>query len=76
MRTTSDILKTQNAVNLFLRLFLRSPFIVIGAIIMAFFVDAKTAVVFVVTIPTHIHIYTMNKPEIAKGILENLKDVI
>ena len=50
-RTTSDILKTQNAVNLFLRLFLRSPFIVIGAIVMAFFVDAKTAVVFVVTIP-------------------------
>ena len=50
-RTTSDILKTQNAVNLLLRLFLRSPFIVIGAIVMAFFVDAKTAVVFVVTIP-------------------------
>ena len=50
-RTTSDILKTQNAVNRFLRLFLRSPFIVIGAIVMAFFVDAKTAVVFVVTIP-------------------------
>ena len=50
-RTTSDVLMTQNAVNLFLRLFLRSPFIVIGAIIMAFFVDPKTAVVFVVAIP-------------------------
>ena len=50
-RATSDILKTQNAVNLFLRLFLRSPFIVGGAVIMAFLVDPKTAVVFVVVIP-------------------------
>ncbi len=50
-RTTSDIQKTQNAVNLFLRLFLRSPFIVGGAVIMAFVVDPKTAVVFVIAIP-------------------------
>ncbi len=50
-RTTSDIQRTQNAVNLFLRLFLRSPFIVGGAVIMAFLVDPKTAVVFAVAIP-------------------------
>lgn len=50
-RTTSDIQKTQDAVNLFLRLFLRSPFIVGGAMIMAFVVNPKAAVVFVVVIP-------------------------
>ena len=41
----------QTAVNLFLRLFLRSPFIVIGAVVMAFTVDPKTAIIFAVSIP-------------------------
>ena len=50
-RMTSDINQTQNGVNLVLRLFLRSPFIVFGAMIMAFTVDVKAALVFVVTIP-------------------------
>ena len=50
-RLTSDINQVQSAVNLTLRLFLRSPFIVFGAMIMAFFVDAKAAWIFVIVIP-------------------------
>lgn len=50
-RMTSDINQVQNGVNLTLRLLLRSPFIVFGAMIMAFTVDVKAALIFVVTIP-------------------------
>lgn len=50
-RMTSDINQVQSGVNMFLRLFLRSPFIVFGAMIMAFTVDVKGALIFVVTIP-------------------------
>lgn len=50
-RMTSDINQMQTGVNLFLRLFLRSPFIVFGAMIMAFTIDVKSAMTFVVTIP-------------------------
>lgn len=50
-RMTSDINQIQSGANLVLRLFLRSPFIVFGAMIMAFTVDVKAALVFVVTIP-------------------------
>lgn len=50
-RMTSDINQCQSGVNLVLRLFLRSPFIVFGAMVMAFTVDAKAAWVFVVVIP-------------------------
>lgn len=50
-RMTSDVNQVQSGVNLFLRLFLRSPFIVFGAMVMAFTVDIKAALVFVVTIP-------------------------
>lgn len=50
-RMTSDINQVQNGVNLTLRLLLRSPFIVFGAMIMAFTVDVKAALVFVVAIP-------------------------
>lgn len=50
-RMTSDINQVQNGINLVLRLFLRSPFIVFGAMVMAFTVDVKAALVFVVTIP-------------------------
>ena len=50
-RMTSDINQAQSGVNMVLRLFLRSPFIVLGAMIMAFTVDVKAAMVFVVTIP-------------------------
>ena len=50
-RMTSDVNQLQNGVNLTLRLLLRSPFIVFGAMAMAFTVDAKAALIFVVTIP-------------------------
>lgn len=50
-RMTSDINQVQSGVNMTLRLFLRSPFIVFGAMIMAFTVDVKAALVFVVAIP-------------------------
>ncbi len=50
-RMTNDINQMQSGVNMFLRLFLRSPFIVVGAMIMAFTVDVKAALVFVVAIP-------------------------
>lgn len=50
-RMTSDVNQVQNGVNMVLRLFLRSPFIVFGAMIMAFTIDVKAALVFVVTIP-------------------------
>lgn len=50
-RLTADVNQMQTAVNLFLRLFLRSPFIVIGAVVMAFTVDPKTAIIFAVSIP-------------------------
>lgn len=50
-RMTNDINQMQSGVNMFLRLFLRSPFIVFGAMVMAFTVDVKAALVFVVAIP-------------------------
>lgn len=50
-RMTSDMNQVQNGVNMVLRLFLRSPFIVLGAMVMAFIVDWKGALVFVVAIP-------------------------
>ena len=50
-RMTSDINQLQNGVNMVLRLFLRSPIVVFGAMIMAFTIDVKAALVFVVTIP-------------------------
>lgn len=48
---TNDTTQVQNGVNMVLRLFLRSPFIVFGAMIMAFTVDVKCALVFLVAIP-------------------------
>lgn len=50
-RMTSDINQAQSGVNMVLRLFLRSPFIVFGAMIMAFTIDVNAALIFVVTIP-------------------------
>ena len=50
-RMTSDINQVQNGLNLFLRLFLRSPFIVFGAMIMAFMINVKIALIFVIAIP-------------------------
>ncbi len=50
-RMTSDMNQVQNGLNLTLRLFLRSPFVVFGAMIMAFTIDFKSAMIFLVTIP-------------------------
>lgn len=50
-RITNDVNQIQSGINLFLRLFLRSPFIVFGSMIMAFSVNAKAAFVFVIAIP-------------------------
>ena len=50
-RMTSDVNQVQSGLNLFLRLFLRSPFVVFGAMIMAFTVNFKAALIFVVAIP-------------------------
>ena len=50
-RMTSDVNQMQTGVNMVLRLFLRSPFIVFGAVIMAFTVDVKTAVIFAIVLP-------------------------
>lgn len=50
-RMTSDINTVQNGVNMFLRLFLRSPFVVLGAVVMAFTVDTQTALAFAVAVP-------------------------
>ena len=50
-RMTSDINQVQSGVNMVLRLFLRSPFIVFGAMVMAFTIDVRAALIFVVTIP-------------------------
>ena len=50
-RMTSDVNQVQSGLNLFLRLFLRSPFVVLGAMVMAFTVNARAAMIFVVTIP-------------------------
>ena len=49
-RITNDINQIQNAINMVLRLFLRSPFIVAGAIVMAFIVDIKSAFTFVLVV--------------------------
>ncbi len=50
-RLTSDMNQVQNGVNLALRLLLRSPFVVFGAMVMAFTIDVKAAMTFVVAIP-------------------------
>lgn len=50
-RMTSDTNQLQSAVNMSLRLFLRSPFVVLGAMIMAFTIDVKAALIFVIAIP-------------------------
>ena len=50
-RMTSDVNQVQSGLNLFLRLFLRSPFVVLGAMVMAFTVNFRAALIFVVAIP-------------------------
>lgn len=64
-RMTSDVNQTQSGVNMFLRLFLRAPFVVLGAMIMAFSIDAKAAMIFVyVIIILFIVVYIIMKTNI------------
>ena len=77
-RMTSDINQVQSGVNLVLRLFLRSPFIVFGAMVMAFTVDVKAAMIFVVAIPMlsvvvfGIMIWTMPLYRRVQGVLDKV----
>lgn len=76
---TSDINQLQNGVNLVLRLFLRSPFIVFGAAIMAFFVDAKAALVFLATIPLLsliVFAIMLGGAPLYKRVQKNLDDIL
>lgn len=77
-RLTTDSNQVQNGVNLVLRLFLRSPFIVFGAMIMAFTVDVKCALIFVGVIPVlslvvfGIMAYTIPKYKQVQNSLDNV----
>lgn len=78
-RMTSDVNQVQSGVNLVLRLFLRSPFVVIGAMIMAFTINVKVALIFAVTIPllsiVVFGIMLLNMP-LYKKVQENLDKVL
>ena len=50
-RLTDDVNQVQNGINMGLRLLLRSPFVVIGAMVMAFTINVRCALIFVVTVP-------------------------
>ncbi len=77
-RMTSDINQVQNGINLFLRLFLRSPFIVFGSLIMAFQINRSAAMIFVVVIPIlsiavfGIMLYTMPLYKKVQGKLDHV----
>ncbi len=76
---TSDVNQVQNGVNLFLRLFLRSPFVVFGALIMAMIVNVKAGLVFLVVIPILLiivfAILLITKKKF-KNVQDNLDDVV
>lgn len=80
-RMTSDINQVQSGVNMALRLFLRSPFIVFGAAVMAFTIDVKAALVFAVVIPLlalvvfGIMLWTMPMYQKVQGYLDKLLGV-
>ncbi len=77
-RMTSDINQVQSGVNMVLRLFLRSPIIVFGAMIMAFTIDVKCSLVFVVAIPVlavvvfGIMVWTMPYYKKVQGMLDKV----
>lgn len=76
---TSDVNQVQNGVNLFLRLFLRSPFVVFGALIMAMIVNVKAGLVFLAIIPILLvivfAILLITKKKF-KNVQDNLDDVV
>lgn len=63
-RMTSDMNQVQSGVNLTLRLFMRSPFIVFGAMIMAFTIDVSSALVFAVAIPVLVACRAVSSPPV------------
>lgn len=77
-RMTSDVNQVQSGVNMTLRLFLRSPFIVFGALIMAFTVDTKAALIFAIIIPVLFAVvfllmkFTVPKQKKAQGQLDRV----
>ena len=78
-RMTSDVNQVQTGVNMFLRLFMRSPFIVFGATIMAFTVDVDSAKVFLITLPVLIVIVfgiMLVSIPMYKKVQSNLDDVL
>lgn len=78
-RMTSDVNILQNGVNMFLRLFLRSPFIVIGAMVMAFTIDAKSALTFVAVIfalSVFVYLVTATNIPLLKSAQKKLDDVL
>ena len=78
-RQTADVNTLQNGVNMFLRLFLRSPFIVAGACIMAFTIDVKSALIFVAVITalgTVVGILTRTNIPLLKRAQKKLDDVL
>ena len=72
-RMTSDINQVQNGINMALRLFLRSPFVVIGSVVMAFTIDFKVALIFVVTVPV-LAIVLFTVMAVTKPIYKNVQN--
>ena len=72
-RMTSDINQVQNGINMALRLFLRSPFVVIGSVVMAFTIDVKAALIFVVTVPV-LTIVVFTVMAVTKPIYKNVQN--
>ena len=78
-RMTSDVNQLQNGVNMFLRLFLRSPFVVFGALIMAFTIDVKSSLIFlIVIIALAIVIFSLMSINVrqVKNVQEKLENVL
>ena len=72
-RMTSDINQVQNGINMALRLFLRSPFVVIGSVVMAVTIDFKAALIFVVTVPV-LAIVLFTVMAVTKPIYKNVQN--
>ena len=72
-RMTSDINQVQNGINMALRLFLRSPLVVIGSVVMAFTIDFKAALIFVVTVPV-LAIVLFTVMAVTKPIYKNVQN--
>ena len=74
-RMTSDVNQVQNGLNMFLRLFMRSPFIVFGAMIMAFTINARLALIFVIAIAVLFFIVQQQLDGVTEATREDLNGV-